>query len=160
MSAFIFGGDADKAMKIMEAGQWNNQANQLEVRGDFAGAESLFLRSLARKIEVIGEDSIQIALAKNTLGELYLKMEGKLDDAQKLLEDADRVRSVSTQQHERQVKAGRPQELCTWYCSETCQKVDWKTRHKRWCTEPTAESVQGTSVRQLRGEVMSWFGGA
>ncbi|TGO52874.1 hypothetical protein BCON_0133g00190 [Botryotinia convoluta] len=94
MSAFMYGGDANKAMKIMEAGQWNNQANQLEARGDFAGAENLFLRSLARKIEITGEDSIQTALAKNVLGELYLKMKGKLNEAQKMLEDADRIRSV------------------------------------------------------------------
>ncbi|EMR90339.1 putative tetratricopeptide repeat family protein [Botrytis cinerea BcDW1] len=94
MSSIIFSGDANKGMKIMEAGQWNNQANQLEARGDFTGAEGLFLRSLARKIEITGEDSIQTALARNSLGELYLKMEGKLDDAQKMLEEADRIRSV------------------------------------------------------------------
>ncbi|KAF7952400.1 uncharacterized protein EAE97_001897 [Botrytis byssoidea] len=194
MSAFAFGGDANKAMKIMEAAQWNNQANQLEARGDFAGAENLFLRSLARKIEVTGEDSIQTALAKNALGELYLKMESKLNDAQKMLEDADRVRSVidnfdaaCTRDNlgqlweikgdvvkAREVRGRNPENMvcsnfkcplsninvkskqdelkncvrckCTWYCNEECQKVDWKTRHKRWCKEPTAEIAQGIST--------------
>lgn len=93
MSAFALGSDANKAIKIMEAVQWNNQAHQLEARGDFAGAENLFLRSLARKIETTGKNSIQTALTRNALGEFYLKMEGKLDDAQKMLEDADRARS-------------------------------------------------------------------
>ncbi|TEY84225.1 hypothetical protein BOTCAL_0018g00020 [Botryotinia calthae] len=93
MASIIFSSDANTGMKIMEAAEWNNQANQLEARGDFVGAEGLFLRSLARKIEITGENSIQTALARNALGELYLKMEGKLDDAQKLLEDVDRVRS-------------------------------------------------------------------
>ncbi|KAF7898556.1 hypothetical protein EAF00_005002 [Botryotinia globosa] len=91
MSAFACGGDANKAMEIMETAQWNNQANQLEAHSDLAGAENLFLRSLARKIEVTDEDSIQTVLAKNALGELYLKMEGKLDDAQKM--ECDKTRS-------------------------------------------------------------------
>ncbi|TGO21086.1 hypothetical protein BPAE_0242g00020 [Botrytis paeoniae] len=93
MYVFGYGGDEDKTMKMREAGHWNNQANELEARGDFVGVESLFLRSLARKIELTGEDSLQTAFSRNALGELYLKMNGRIEDAQKMLEDADRVRS-------------------------------------------------------------------
>lgn len=30
----------------------------------------------------------------------------------------------------------------TWYCSEACQKIDWKN-HKQWCCQPNAERDTG-----------------
>ena len=70
----------------------NNEALQLEEMGDFAGAEKKHLEALRMKIIGSGEDSIPVALTKNGLGELYLKM-GELDKAQKMLEESYAVRS-------------------------------------------------------------------
>ncbi|KAF7861471.1 hypothetical protein EAF04_008036 [Stromatinia cepivora] len=198
MSAFVHN-SAGTAMAVMEAAQLNNQANQLEASGDLAGAEELFLESLKLKIKSAGEDSIQTALSKNALGELYMKMEGRW-------EDADRVRS---RRHANEVvfcavgiddfdaactrdnlgqlweikgsmvkaKAARernPHSMicsnftcslsganvkskrddlkncarckCTWYCSANCQKVDWRTRHKKWCKARETESAEPAST--------------
>ncbi|KAJ8067407.1 hypothetical protein OCU04_004757 [Sclerotinia nivalis] len=193
MSAFVHN-SAGTAMAVMKAAQLNNQANQLEASGDLAGAEKLFLESLRLKIKGTGEDSIQTALSKNALGELYMKMEGKWEDAKKLLEDADRVRSriddfdaACTRDNLGQLweikgdmvkaKAARERNpgsmICsnfncslsganvkskrddlkncarcksTWYCSAQCQKVDWKTRHKKWCKKPETESAEQVST--------------
>lgn len=76
----------------MQASALNNEANGLEMSGDYDGAEKKFLESLNLKVAAVGQDSIQVALSRNALGELYLKMD-RLDDAQQMLEDADRVRS-------------------------------------------------------------------
>ncbi|KAB8295241.1 hypothetical protein EYC80_007155 [Monilinia laxa] len=92
MPVHVYANPKDSAA-MMNASQLNNQANILESHGDFVGAEKLFLESLRLKIECTGEDSIQAALSKNALGELYMKLDGRWEDAKKMLEDADRVRS-------------------------------------------------------------------
>jgi hypothetical protein len=61
-------------------------------QGDLVGAEKMQLEALALKIKATGLDSIEVALTKNALGELYLDM-NKLDEAQKMLEDAEAIRS-------------------------------------------------------------------
>lgn len=77
---------------MFEASDHNNRGNMLERSGDFVGAEAAHKKALELKIDSMGRDSIQAALSMNALGELYLKMDGKLDEAQKLLEDADEIR--------------------------------------------------------------------
>ena len=77
--------------RILLASQLNNEANMLESSGNYTDAEKKHLEAIALKVAAAGQDSIQAALSKNALGELYLKMD-RLDDAQKMLEDADRVR--------------------------------------------------------------------
>ncbi|ESZ98440.1 hypothetical protein SBOR_1102 [Sclerotinia borealis F-4128] len=43
--------NAGNGVAMMEASQLNNQANSLEARGDYTGAEKLFLQSLELKIK-------------------------------------------------------------------------------------------------------------
>lgn len=76
---------------ILAAGH-NNEAGALERAGNFIGAEQKHRQALGLKITAAGEDSIPVALTKNALGELYLKM-NKLDEAQTMLEAAERIRS-------------------------------------------------------------------
>ncbi|KAA8576036.1 hypothetical protein MFRU_033g00010 [Monilinia fructicola] len=78
--------------KITEAVEFNNQANRLDQAGNHAGAIELHLKALKLKISAVGEESWQVAMTKNSLAEVYMKM-GNLEDARKMLEDADRVRS-------------------------------------------------------------------
>ncbi|EDO02553.1 predicted protein [Sclerotinia sclerotiorum 1980 UF-70] len=94
MPIFIHNNKGNSATALMKAAQLNNQANQLEASGDFTGAEKLFLQSLQLKIESTGDESIQSALSKNALGELYLKMEGRWEDVRRFLEGADAVRGA------------------------------------------------------------------
>lgn len=81
-------------MECMSIGAalFNNQAKTLEAQGDFEGAEEAHLESLGMKVHSTSEDSIQAASSRNALGELYMKMEGRWEDARKMLERADRVR--------------------------------------------------------------------
>jgi tetratricopeptide (TPR) repeat protein len=79
-------------METIIAAGLNNEALQLDDAGDYAGAERKHLEALRLKIQGNGEHSIQVALTKNGLGELYLKM-GELDKAQNMLEGADAIRS-------------------------------------------------------------------
>jgi tetratricopeptide (TPR) repeat protein len=83
---------ASKATGIMDAVNLNNEAIQLEQMGSFEEAEKKYLESLALKKRATGENSTGVALTKNALGELYMKM-GRLDEAQALLEHAEQIRS-------------------------------------------------------------------
>ncbi|CAD6444676.1 25b47abe-3111-4d47-b8a6-6496d51a7e3f [Sclerotinia trifoliorum] len=128
------------------------------------------------------------------LGELYLKMEGRWEDARRFLEHADAIRgsiddfdAACTRDNLGQLweikgdmvkaKAARERDpnsiVCsnfncslssanvkserenlkncarckaTWYCSAQCQKVDWRSRHKKWCKEPQKLSAEQTST--------------
>lgn len=77
---------------VMQAADLNNSAMHLMRLGDLIGAETAFREALKLKIKGAGLESSQAALSSNALGELYLKM-GKLEEAQELLEHAERVRS-------------------------------------------------------------------
>lgn len=77
---------------LFEASALNNEAGRFEASGNFTGAEQKHLEALRMKISTAGENSIPVALTKNALGELYLKM-NELDKAQTMLEAAERVRS-------------------------------------------------------------------
>jgi tetratricopeptide (TPR) repeat protein len=81
-----------QAAGITSAVQLNNEAGRLERMGDLNSAEKKYLEALGIKTRVMGEKSTGVALTKNGLGELYMTM-GKLNDAQKMLEDAAAIRS-------------------------------------------------------------------
>jgi len=85
---------ADQTKDINSAITLNNEAGFLSRTGDLAGAEKKHLEALAIKIRSLGEDSIGVALTKNSLEELYLPMEG-LDDTQKIFDYEDRQPSFS-----------------------------------------------------------------
>jgi predicted Zn-dependent protease len=89
-TAFTYN-NPEAAPQVLLAANLNNEANMLEMSGNYAGAEKKHLEAIALKVAAVGQDSIQAALSRNALGELYLKM-NRLNDAQQMLEDADRVR--------------------------------------------------------------------
>ncbi len=70
----------------------NNEALMLSRTGDLAAAEQKHLQALRVKIAASGEESIHVALTKNSLGELYLLM-SELDKALEMLEAADAIRT-------------------------------------------------------------------
>lgn len=74
-------------MEILQAADLNNQALNLESIGDYNGAEKKHLQALKIKRESPNGSKIGIGLTLNALGDLYLTM-GRLDDAQKMLEEA------------------------------------------------------------------------
>lgn len=82
----------EKVAIIDKAITLNNDALALVGARDYIAAERKYLSSLQLKIEAYGEDTVHAALTKNALGELYLTI-GRMDDALKMLEGADRVRS-------------------------------------------------------------------
>lgn len=61
-----------------------------ERAGDFAAAEEAYLEAISSKERSNGVHSFAVAYSKDSLGALYLKM-GRLDDAQRVLEDAERI---------------------------------------------------------------------
>lgn len=84
--------DLNSAPGVFAASKLNNEANALSMSGNHAAAEKKHLEALELKIRATGQNSIGVALTKNALGELYLKI-GKLDEAAKMLEDADQIRN-------------------------------------------------------------------
>lgn len=80
-------------METFFAASLNNQAIELERVGNYVGAEAKHLEALHLKILGSGEYSIHVAITRNGLGELYIKM-GKLDEAQEQLEKAVAVREA------------------------------------------------------------------
>ncbi|KAH8593513.1 hypothetical protein B0O99DRAFT_627390 [Bisporella sp. PMI_857] len=83
--------DPDTVANIFGAADLNNAANKLERSGDYLGAERKHLQALAMKIKATNENSTGVALTKNALGELYMKM-NRLDEAQAMLEAAAAIR--------------------------------------------------------------------
>ncbi|KAH6662263.1 hypothetical protein B0J14DRAFT_496214 [Halenospora varia] len=79
-------------MANFHAAGLNNEATQLEMAGDFAASEAKYLEALQIRRSAPGIPDISVALTLNALGELYLKM-GRLDDAERMLIDADAIRS-------------------------------------------------------------------
>lgn len=71
----------------MVAIEFKNEANALMRAGNFDAAELKYLEALAMKIAATDEQSEHVGRTKNHLRELYMKM-GRLDEAQKMLEDA------------------------------------------------------------------------
>ena len=67
-------------MEFFTAVGLNNQAQKLVKLGAFDRAEKLHKEALSIKIRTRGENSIQVALTLNALGEVQLKM-GKLPEA-------------------------------------------------------------------------------
>lgn len=63
--------------------------------GDFVGAEELHLKALRIKEKAFDGDSIEVALTRNALGEAQLR-QGKLDEAQRNLEIAVRIRNSAS----------------------------------------------------------------
>lgn len=78
-------------MDLMEAADLNNEALELESDGDYENAEKKHLAALDLKTKSAIKHPIGIALTKNGLGELYLKM-GKFDQAEEMLKNAYEVR--------------------------------------------------------------------
>jgi tetratricopeptide (TPR) repeat protein len=76
---------------VEQAANIGNQARWLSDQGDYAGAERLQLRALHLKLSVVDEHDTVIAITRNALGELYLKM-GRLADAEEQLKKAVSVR--------------------------------------------------------------------
>jgi len=76
-----------------EATQCNNQGLALRQSGQYDAAEQKYLRSLEIKLQHFGENSVNIALSHNALGELYISM-NRLDDAERYLELAVAVRNA------------------------------------------------------------------
>ncbi|TVY27166.1 hypothetical protein LHYA1_G004691 [Lachnellula hyalina] len=74
-------------MNIILAAPLNNQAIQLERAGNYVGAEAKYLEALEIKLAGPVEHLVSVAITRNGLGELYIKM-GKLDEAQEQLEKA------------------------------------------------------------------------
>ncbi|TFY81946.1 hypothetical protein EWM64_g2062 [Hericium alpestre] len=77
-----------------EGGALHNQAHALEHRGDFAGAEALFLRAIDVKEQGLRPGNKFTANSQNALGELYLKLE-RLDEAEDMLKRALHIRKVT-----------------------------------------------------------------
>jgi tetratricopeptide (TPR) repeat protein len=69
-----------------------NQAMEAEKTGDYDRAESLFLEAISIKEAVFGTQAIQLALSRNSLGELYMKMD-RLGEAEHNLKLAVEVRN-------------------------------------------------------------------
>ena len=63
--------------------------------GDFVGAEELHLKALRIKEKAFDGASIEVALTRNALGEAQLR-QGKLDEAQRNLEIAVRIRNSAS----------------------------------------------------------------
>ncbi|KAI9063088.1 hypothetical protein FKP32DRAFT_1628777 [Trametes sanguinea] len=80
------------AAAVMDGSALQNEALQLERKGDLVGAERAFLQALQVKEAGLGADAVSTALSCNGLGELYLKM-GRLDQAEHYLNRALNVRS-------------------------------------------------------------------
>ncbi|TVY32501.1 hypothetical protein LSUB1_G007756 [Lachnellula subtilissima] len=80
-------------MNIILAAPLNNQAIQLEGAGNYVGAETKHLEALEMKLAGPLENPVAVAITRNGLGELYIKM-GKLDEAQEQLEKAAFVRET------------------------------------------------------------------
>lgn len=79
--------------ETFQAADLNLEAHLLLDKGNFRGAELLYLGSLELFLRGTGEDSYQTARLRTNLGKLYLLMEGKWEDAKKMLEAADRTTS-------------------------------------------------------------------
>lgn len=76
---------------MMQAVGLSDEAFGLQKAGNLQAAEAKYLAALRIRIAATGANSIQTALTKNSLGDLYLEM-GRLDDAQKNLEEAYEIR--------------------------------------------------------------------
>lgn len=79
-------------MDIIHAAELNNEALQLVEKGNLEAAERKHLAALELKMNSNFRTDIGVALTKNGLGELYLKM-GKLEQAQELFEYSYAVRN-------------------------------------------------------------------
>jgi len=84
--------DAKSTPAMSKAVQLNNEANRMMKQGDYINAEKKHLEALALKVKATGGDSVHVANTRGALGELYMKMD-RLEDAQKALEHADKIRS-------------------------------------------------------------------
>jgi tetratricopeptide (TPR) repeat protein len=87
MSSLSATSAAYNQVNLMVAIEFKNEANALMRAGNFDAAELKYLEALAMKIAATDEQSEHVGRTKNHLRELYMKM-GRLDEAQKMLEDA------------------------------------------------------------------------
>jgi tetratricopeptide (TPR) repeat protein len=76
----------------------NEQALQLSGRGDLHGAVRLHLQAIELKERRLGEDSVSVAISRNALGELYVRM-GKYEDAEANLKKAVTIRNAAGPTH-------------------------------------------------------------
>ncbi|KAH9809854.1 hypothetical protein DFH28DRAFT_1065406 [Melampsora americana] len=79
--------------EVIKNVELQNKALSLHQAGQDEQEELTLLNVLKRKILTSGNGSQTVALTKNSLAELYIKM-GRLDEAQKLLEEAETVRKM------------------------------------------------------------------
>ncbi|ROW01426.1 hypothetical protein VPNG_07603 [Cytospora leucostoma] len=84
-------GPGSDPMALLDAIGKNNAANEAKAAGRYEEAIALHKQALEAKIEAHGVESIHSALSFNALGESYLAA-GKLDEAEKCLEKALKVR--------------------------------------------------------------------
>lgn len=84
----------DAVIASTEGVALNNEALKLSDQGDLEGAERLHLRAIELKERGLGQNSITLALSRNALGELYMRM-NKYAEAEVLLKAAIDVRERS-----------------------------------------------------------------
>ncbi|KAA1471499.1 hypothetical protein DENSPDRAFT_837502 [Dentipellis sp. KUC8613] len=84
--------DAGFANATMTGSSLHNQGYAFEARGDFAKAESAYLRAIEVKESGFGPGNKSTAVSQNTLGELYIKMD-RLSEAEEMLQRALKIRN-------------------------------------------------------------------